>query len=98
MLVTDYKMIRVLNNAQIRQSIKTGLFSLTDLVGAYNKGKPQNVPTKQLNNYMQMPSTIELLDTLTLRENLESTKILETKKGKHAGTWAHSFIMLDLSM
>lgn len=56
------------------------------------------IENKRLQNYFDNKATKEFLSSLAKEENCEVSDLLQSKRGKYGGTWAHPLIFLDLCM
>lgn len=103
-------MHRKFNGLDIRQNSKTGFFNLNDLLNCYLLENPES--TKRVENYMRLQQTQEfqdaILDEIVFQNVhksgelsiplIERPKLVDTRRGKQGGTWAHPYIFLDFAM
>lgn len=93
---TEVILNRALENGSIRQSSKTGYFSLTDLIQTYTDTTGE---TKQLHNYLGSIPTRKFMQALAQDQGVLVNELLVTRRGRYnGGTWAHPYIFVDLAM
>lgn len=111
---TSVVMQRPFNGMSIRQNSKSGFLNLNDLMDCYLKENPDNPEKRldnymRLNQTNEFAEAIResLLEakkqnTSNSREFVlpltEPLKVIETKRGKYGGTWAHPYLFLDFAM
>ena len=78
----------------VHQRTKDGMFNATSLLRQYNNGKRG----KEVNAFLKSNSTQEFIKALEKSENLNTSKIVLTSKGKYGGTWMHPYLFIDFAM
>lgn len=106
-------MQRQFNGLPIRQHSKTGFLNLNDLLECYLAGNPRSPKRVDnymaLNQTKEFAETIResLLEANNQNTKnprdlvlplVEPLKVMETKRGKHGGTWVHPYLFLDFAM
>lgn len=104
---------RQFNGVSIRQDSKTGFLNLNDLHDAYIKTQPGNdkpvyeyLRTKQTQEFVEAirESILEnqkqnpVKSTELLLPLVEPIPVIQTRRGKYGGSWAHPYVFLDFAM
>jgi len=100
---TSVIMHRDLNGVTIRQNHKTGYFNANDLLALYNGAS--NVQ-KRIEDYSKLKSSREFANQVLSEEfvnnedsrELEMPSLVQSKRGKHGGTWMHPYVFMDFAM
>ena len=102
---------RTLNGITFTQNHKTEMVNLTQLVDNFNRrsdGVNKGIPntsevrelqapeTKRLDNFIRLRSTNDFLAELALSEGCEQASLMQVKRGKYGGTWAHPLVFVKL--
>lgn len=94
---TEVQMIRFLEDHEIRQKSKSGMFNATDLLKFINyKRASDKKVLVHIGNYFASSHTKEFILELSKAENLSKSKLVSTNK--KAGTWVHPLIMIDIAL
>lgn len=92
---------RNLNGVEVRQDSKTGFFNITDLLDLHNASTGED---RRLPDYLKNESTKRFMQSILSEiQNDEESRyfeigILQAKRGKNGGTWAHPYLMMDFAM
>ncbi len=90
-------MTRKFYNSDLRQNHKTEFFCLTDLLKIGNKYREiRGLKKKHINDYTKLDSTKDFMLSITKKHKI--VDLIDIKKGKYGGTWAHPYIMIDMAM
>lgn len=65
--------------------------------GWFNMTKAAKAFGKQLNNFWNAPTTIELLADMGATKSLDSNEYVETTRGRNGGTWAHPELAIEFA-
>lgn len=97
---TNQIMKRPLAKFAVEQRTKDGMFNATALLKQWNE--QENVPQRKLDNYFASSKTVEFIETIMKRENLDTPKMVYVKsrasRGNGAGTWMHPLLFIDFAM
>ena len=94
---TNQIMKRPLAKFTVEQRTKDGMFNATALLKQWNE--QENVPQRKLDNYFASSKTVEFVETIMKRENLNTPKMVYLKtRGNNGGTWMHPLLFIDFAM
>lgn len=97
---TNQVMKRPLAKFTVEQRTKDGMFNATALLKQWNE--QEGVAQRKLDNYFASQKTIEFIETIMKRENLDTPKLVYVKsrasRGNMAGTWMHPLLFIDFAM
>lgn len=97
---TNQVMKRPLAKFTVEQRTKDGMFNATALLKQWNE--QEGVAQRKLDNYFASQKTIEFIETIMERENLDTPKLVYVKsrasRGNMAGTWMHPLLFIDFAM
>lgn len=94
---TEVSMIRFLDGTEIRQKSKSGYFCLTDMMKVINKKRIlDGLSATSLGNYFNAAPTKEFLKELAREKGIDEKKLCAGNR--KAGTWAHPYVLIDLSL
>lgn len=83
----------------VSQRTKDGFFNATALLKAWNS---RSMSERKMDNYFQSEKTKEFINTIMVRENLHTPKLVYVKsrasRGDSAGTWMHPMLFIDFAM
>lgn len=106
-------MQRPFNGMVIRQNSQTGFLNLNDLLSVFLKENPgSSKAIDQFMGLSQTKEFADTIRESLLEAKKQNTKengelvlplvepqtVVETKRGKHGGTWAHPYLFLDFAM
>jgi len=106
-------MVRTFNNMPIRQNSKTGFLNINDLFDVYSRENPDGPKRIQYYfDLKQTEEFAEVLRESLLEANNQNNEksselvlpsikppaLIETKRGKHGGTWVHPYLFFDFAM
>lgn len=93
---TEVIMKRELFGREISQSSKSGFFSATDLKNAGDIWRKANgLGMFNMNQYLESKGVKEFIDELELKYN---EKVFVKGKGRHAVTWVHPLLFIDIAL
>lgn len=93
---TNVVMVRKMQNFDVLQRTKDGMFNATELIKQWNKS---NKVQKELKEFFDNKGTSEFLEVLKNEEfpNGENSPYLATR-GNNGGTWMHPILFIKFSM
>ncbi len=96
---TNQVLNRKMGNFDVFQRTSDGMFNATALLRQWN----ENGKRKDMDDFLENKSTREYINTIKLRENLNTQKsgylkVIDSKRGKYGGTWMHPYLFLDFAM
>lgn len=99
-MITNQIMKRPLANFTVEQRTKDAFFNATNLLKQWNC--QDGVAQRYLDNYFASSKTVEFVETIMKRENLDTPKMVYVKsrasRGNEAGTWMHPLLFIDFAM
>jgi len=94
---TEVKMIRFIDDFEVRQKSKSGMFNATDLIKFINHNRAiDNLSLINISNYMAAKPTQEFLKALSIEEGVQVKDLIHSNK--KAGTWVHPLVMIDIAL
>ena len=97
---TNVVMVRKMQNFDILQRTKDGMFNATKLLGQWNGVK--NNPQRDLGKFWEQDNVKEFINVMTVEENLHTPLEVYVKtrasRGENAGTWMHPILFIKFAM
>lgn len=94
---TEVIMVRFIEDREVRQKSKSELFSANDLLRIINRKRVEDeLPTVSFHQYMQIHSTKEFINELSIQQNKTVDELIYANKKN--GTWVHPYIFLDIAL
>lgn len=85
-----------MGNFTVMQRTQDGMFNATELLKQWNK---QNESGKKLDHFFDNKATEEFINTIMVRENLNTRNSVYLKtRGIKGGTWMNPILFIDFSM
>lgn len=103
---TNVNIIRKLNDFDVIQRTKDGMFNATSLIKQWNDNlhtqKNGNVKKKDMDDFFYNKGTKEFIEVLINEENLHTQNSVYVKsrasRGSNAGTWMHPYLFVKFAM
>lgn len=91
---TSVNMIREMGQYQVVQRTKDAMFDATHLLKQWNKDHGR----KDISDFLSNKATKEFIQAIADAENLNTGKVVLSRKGKKGGTWMHPYLFIDFAM
>lgn len=97
---TNVVMVRKMQNFDVLQRTKDGMFNATKLLSQWNntKGNPQ----RDLGKFWEQDNVKEFINVMTVEENLhtplEAYVKTRASRGENVGTWMHHILFIKFAM
>ena len=103
---TNQVINRSMGNFYVTQRTSDGMFNATELLKQWNQWVKLNTHNsgylkkqKDLDDFFSNKSTLEYVDVIIKRENLNTRNSVYLKsRGRNGGTWMHPFLFMDFAM
>lgn len=103
---TNQVLNRAMGNFYVTQRTSDGMFNATELLKQWNQWVKLNTHNsgylkkqKDLDDFFSNKSTLEYIDVIIKRENLNTRNSVFIKsRGRNGGTWMHPFLFMDFAM
>lgn len=93
---TSVNVIRKLNDFDVIQRTKDGMFNATSLINQWNDSNHQS---KEITKFFENKHTNEFIKVLVFEENLNTQDSAYLKsRGKNGGTWMHPYLFVKFAM
>lgn len=93
---TSVNVIRNLNDFDVIQRTKDGMFNATSLINQWNDSNHQS---KEITKFFENKHTHEFIKVLVFEENLNTQDSAYLKsRGKNGGTWMHPYLLVKFAM
>lgn len=94
---TNQILTRKMGDFKVNQRTSDGMFNATYLLKQWNEHNGLS-RGKEVNDFLKIDKTKEFILEVEARENLNTNKIVLSKKGKNGGTWLHPLVFIDFAM
>lgn len=96
-MITNQIMKRPLAGFVVEQRTKDAFFNATSLLKQWNE--QTGVTQRHLDKYFASSKTVEFIQTIMKRENLNTPKLVYLKsRGRNGGTYMHPILFIDFCM
>lgn len=96
-MITNQIMKRPLAGFVVEQRTKDAFFNATSLLKQWNE--QTGVTQRHLDKYFASSKTVEFIQTIMKRENLNTPKMVYLKsRGRNGGTYMHPILFIDFCM
>lgn len=97
---TEVILHRGLQDFEVMQRSKTGMFNATNLLKQWNSKGRNSDNKKKVAHFFENQKTQEFIETIMEKENLNTPKTVYLKsRGKYnGGTWMHPLLFIDFAM
>jgi len=93
---TNQNLVRKLNDFDVIQRTKDGMFNATSLLKQWNDLSGQQ---KDIGHFFENNATNELVEAIILEEDFNSRNSVYLKSaGRYGGTWMHPYLFIDFAM
>lgn len=96
---TNVNIIRKLNEFEVIQRTKDGMFNATELLKQWNKTSGQK---KDVSHYFSNDATKQLIDEMKADHGITGTTdnelFTKVRGGQAQGTWMHPYLFIDFAM
>jgi hypothetical protein len=91
---TSVVMIRKMGQFNIHQRTNDGMFNATSLANQWSLANKR----KDVSEFLSLKGTKEFVETVKIKENLNTVNPVLSKRGKNGGTWLHPLVFIDFAM
>ena len=91
------KMVRMLNDTEVRQRVDSEFVSASDLIVAGNNHRRSvGLSPKVIGSYFLQKEVEELIESIKSHEGIDKIKM--TSRGRNGATWVHPVIAVDMAL